>query len=97
MSDETMSFMPWTNDFSTGLYLVGIEVYEDAIVPKGWTKWILPARKYLVVEVNHDNNEGTFRTFISSLLPDLGLKLTGAVCDFIDPVTGQNKLLFPVN
>ena len=28
MSDETMSFMPWTDGFSRGLYLAGIEVYE---------------------------------------------------------------------
>ena len=33
---------------------------------------------------------------ISSLIPELGLKLAGAVCDFTDPATGQNKLFFPV-
>ena len=27
MSDETMSFMPWTNYFTRGYYLAGIEVY----------------------------------------------------------------------
>ena len=29
MSDETLSFLPWTEDFSRGLYLAGVEVYED--------------------------------------------------------------------
>ena len=38
MSDETMSFMPWTDGFSRGLYLAGIEVYEDTEVPAGWVK-----------------------------------------------------------
>ena len=33
MSDESMTFMPWTDDFSRGLYLAGIEVYEDTPVP----------------------------------------------------------------
>ena len=32
MSDETLSFMPWTDGFSRGLYLAGVEVYEDAPV-----------------------------------------------------------------
>jgi hypothetical protein len=31
-----------------------------------------------------------------SLIPELGMKLAGAVCDFTEPATGQNKLFFPV-
>ena len=42
MSDETMSFLPWTDDFSRGLYLAGVEVYEDTPVPDGWVKWVMP-------------------------------------------------------
>ena len=96
MSDETMSFMPWTDDFSRGLYLAGIEVYEDTPVPDGWVKWVMPARKYLVTEVTPESYGGTFRNVIDSLIPELGLKLAGAVCDFTEPATGQNKLFFPV-
>ena len=29
MSDETMSFLPWTDGFTRGFYLAGVEVYED--------------------------------------------------------------------
>ena len=29
-------------------------------------------------------------------IPELGKKLAGAVCDFTEPATGQNKLFFPV-
>ena len=96
MSDETMSFLPWTDDFSRGLYLAGIEVYEDTPVPDGWVKWVLPARKYLVTEVNPERYGETFETVINSLIPELGMKLAGAVCDFTEPATGQNKLFFPV-
>ena len=96
MSDETMSFMPWTDGFSRGLYLAGVEVYEDTPVPDGWVKWVMPARKYLVTEVHPESYGETFETVINSLIPELGLKLTGAVCDFTEPATGQNKLLFPV-
>ena len=96
MSDETMSFMPWTDGFSRGLYLAGVEAYEDAPVPDGWTKWVMPARRYLVTEVTSESYKETFRNVIDTLIPDLGMKLAGAVCDFTDPSNGQNKLLFPV-
>ena len=96
MSDETMSFMPWTDDFSRGFYLAGVEVYEDTPVPEGWVKWVMPARKYLVTEVAPDNYEETFRNVINRLIPELGMKLVGAVCDFTEPATGQNKLFFPI-
>ena len=96
MSDETMSFMPWTDNFSRGLYLAGIEVYEDTTVPNGWVKWIMPARKYLVTEVNPDNYGETFEKVLAELIPELGMKLAGAVCDFTEPAKGQSKLFFPV-
>ena len=96
MSDETMSFLPWTEGFTRGLYLAGVEVYEDAPVPPGWTKWVMPARKYLVTEVTPDSYRETFSDVTGRLIPLLGLTLAGAVCDFTEPGTGQNKLFFPV-
>ena len=96
MSDETMSFMPWTDDFSRGLYLAGIEVYEDTPVPEGWVKWVMPARKYLVTEIHTENYGEIFGYVIKSLIPELGMKLAGAVCDFTEPASGQNKLFFSV-
>ena len=96
MSDETLSFLPWTDDFSRGSYLAGIEVYEDTPVPDGWAKWVMPARKYLVTEVTPESSGEIFRHVINDLIPGLGMKLAGAVCDFTEPATGQNKLFFPV-
>ncbi|MBQ3295730.1 MAG: GyrI-like domain-containing protein [Erysipelotrichaceae bacterium] len=96
MSDESMSFMSWTDDFSRGMYLAGIEVNEDTAVPDGWVKWVMPARKYLVTEVTPESYKETFETVINSLIPELGMKLAGAVCDFTETSTGQNKLFFPV-
>ena len=96
MSDETMSFLPWTDGFTRGFYLAGVEVYEDTPVPAGWIKWVMPARKYLAIEVEPDSYEETFKNIIGRLIPELGMKLAGAVCDFTEPATGQNKLFFPV-
>ena len=96
MSDETLSFLPWTDDFTKGLYLAGLEVYEDTPVPDGWAKWVMPARRYIVTDAAPERYAETFRYVIDSLIPQLGMKLAGAVCDFTEPATGQNKLFFPV-
>ena len=96
MSDETRSYLPWTDDFSRGLYLAGVEAYEDTAAPAGWVRWVMPARKYLVTEVDPDHYEESFRTVIDRLIPELGIKLAGAVCDYTEPATGRNKLFFPV-
>lgn len=96
MSDETMSFLPWTEEFSTGFYLAGIEVYADAQPPEGWTKWILPARGYLVTPVQPEEYMEKFSRVLRHTIPENGLRLTGAVCDFVEPATGAKKLFFPV-
>ena len=96
MSDEAMTFMPWKDGFTRGLYLAGIEVYKDTTAPDGWVKWVMPARKYIVTDVAPETYGETFRDVINSLIPGLGMKLAGAVCDFTEPATGQNKLFFPV-
>ena len=56
----------------------------------------MPARKYLVTEVDPENYGEIFGYVIKALIPELGMKLAGAVCDFTEPATGQNKLFFPV-
>ena len=96
MSDETMSFLPWTNNFSCGYYLAGVEVDSDKEVPVGWKKWILPARKYLIIDVQAENYTETFSNVIQQSIPEMQLKLCGAACDFTDVATGKNKLFFPV-
>lgn len=96
MSDESRSFLPWTEQFTRGLYLAGIETYEDAVPPEGWTKWILPARRYLVVDVEPENYQDVFEEVIQVVIPENEMKLSGAVCDFTDPFTGKNQLFFPI-
>lgn len=97
MSDETMSFMPWTNNFSRGYYLAGIEVNRDVEAPEGWYKWVMPARQYLIVDVEMCSYMETFSEALQKIIPEMNLKLSGAVCDFTEPKTGKNKLFFPVS
>ena len=94
MSDETMSFLSWTDDFSRGLYLAGLEVYEDTAVPDGWVKWVMPARKYLVTEVQPETNERISEYVIRSLIPEPGMKMAGAVCDLLNRQPGRISCSF---
>ena len=95
MSDEAMTFAPWTEDFSRGYYLAGLQVSPDARAPEGWRKWVLPARKYLVVPVTPQVYGAVFAQVLQKELPERGLSLAGAVCDFTCPATGENFLFFP--
>ncbi len=96
MSDETMSYLPWKENFTRGYYLAGLEVYSDTTVPFGWAKWIMPPRTYLKVQIELDHYSNDFEHVITTLLPEMKLKLSGAVCEYTEPETGKNYLLFPV-
>ncbi|MBO2517456.1 MAG: AraC family transcriptional regulator [Clostridiales bacterium] len=96
MSDESRAFMPWTENFQRGLYLAGVEVYKDAAAPEGWTRWVMPARKYLAVEVTPGQYGEIFSEVLAKTLPEMGYALAGAVCDHTKPATGQDYLFFPV-
>ena len=96
MSDESRPFRPWTHQFTRGLYLAGIEAYAGAIAPEGWAKWVMPARKYIVVDVEPSRYGEIFEEAINNAISEKGMKLAGAVCDYTEPVTGKNKLFFPV-
>ena len=96
MSDKAMRFEPWEDGFTKGLYLAGVEVTEGAQAPEGWTKWVLPARRYLVAEVDPGRYGEVFRETLERTLPENGLALSGAVCDHTEPATGKNELYFPV-
>lgn len=92
MSDFSLNFKPWENDFSQGLYLAGVECEETANPPIGWTKWIVPGFEYIYVE-----NE-TPDTFVKAIhyLKEHSIPLAGAVQDFNCPETGKGYLFLPI-
>lgn len=92
MSDETRSFLPWTDGFSRGLYLAGVECPVDADVPDGWTKWVVPGYEYLAIE---NRRADTFSRMVDYFREN-GVKLVGAVQEFTDPKTQQEYLYFPI-
>ena len=91
MSDISRSFKPWEDDFSKGLYLAGVECFDDAKAPDGWTKWTIPGYEYIVVENHEEVFEETIRK-----INEKGIALVGAVHDYTDPATGKDYLYFPI-
>ena len=91
MSDFSRSFQPWEG-FQKGLYLAGVECNEDAKVPDGWTKWVIPGYEYIYVERENDN---TFSEVIQYMKGN-GIALAGTVHDFTCPQTGKGYIFFPI-
>lgn len=93
MSDFSRSFKPWSDNFTKGLYLAGIECDDEAKTPMGWTKWTIPSYEYIYVEVEDKN---TFQKTIDYLNAN-NIELVGAVHDFTCPKNGKNYMFFPIN
>ena len=91
MSDFSRSFQLW-EDFERGLYLAGVECYDDAEAPDGWTKWVIPGYEYLYAVCEE---EDTFSKVIA-YMEENDISLAGAVHDFTCPQTGENYMFFPI-
>ena len=93
MSDFNHSFKAWEDNFSKGLYLAGVEVNDEAVPPKGWTKWVIPGYEYIYVKCDGPD------TFVRTIeyLKDNNLDLVGTVNDFNCPEeNGQGYMFFPI-
>ena len=92
MSDMSRAFMPWSDGFTKGLYLAGVECKDDTEAPAGWVKWTVPAYEYIKVLCDGGN---IFAETLAYLERE-GLSLAGAVHDFTDPASGLNYMFFPI-
>ena len=90
MTDFTRSFKPW-EDFSKGLYLAGAECVDEAVPPRGWTKWTVPSFEYLCF----DREEFSFSQAMEHVKEN-GFSMAGAVHDFTDPRTGKGYIYVPI-
>lgn len=92
MSRSDMSFLPWEDDFTRGLYMAGVEAEENAVAPEGWKKWIVPGFECLKVK---SEGADTFRKTLG-WMKENGIELVAAVQEYIDPATQESYMLFPV-
>lgn len=84
MSDMSMSFRPWEENFTRGRYLAGVEVSPCAEAPEGWAKWVSPAYEYIVAP---NDSPDAFPRAIEYIARE-GLTLAGAAYDRIVPGKG---------
>jgi len=93
MNDATESNKRWGDN--GGKYMAGCEADVEAVVPKGWTKWIIPAQTYLVAACRMDHTYG--ETF-AKVTNDPSVKIIGAIHErYPDPADpGAVELYFPV-
>ena len=92
MTDFSRTFLPWEDGFRKGLYLAGVECWDDTEPPEGWVKWVIPGFEYICVECVHDT---VFPEMIA-YLQENNIPLSGAVHDFTCPQTGRNYMFFPI-
>ena len=76
--------------FSKGLYLAGVECWDDAEPPDGWVKWTVSGFEYLRVVCGRD---AVFPDMIIYLQAH-GVTLGGAVYDFTCPAAGSTICIF---
>lgn len=101
MSDDIpeKSFVPWNYHYKTGYYFSTIEasrVPKSALLSKKWIKTIVPKGKYVVSEEIEKNYDQVFMKYINTIIPEMGYRLSGGVCEYIDAATGKIRLYFPV-
>lgn len=95
MSDIDETFLPWNWQ---GKYMAGIEVNEDIEAPQGWTKWILPAFRYLSVKCNQENYRDVLDYMLNDYIPNHRYNLVGATQEYYNPSYNDDSLdlLFPI-
>jgi predicted transcriptional regulator YdeE len=95
MSDVDERFERWQEE---GKYLAGCEVTDDAVAPKGWVKWIIPAFKYAVVKCTQDTYKDAFGYMLKDYLPQHEYHIVGAIHEYYDPkdTHGELSLYFPI-
>lgn len=76
MSHPQRNFAPWAEE---GLYLAGCETAPQAGFAQGWTRWDVPAARYIAVRLEAQNYAEVFGYMTGHYLPEHGYSLVGAV------------------
>lgn len=93
------SFAPWGGQLRCGRYLAAVAVGKTSDIKLPDSKWDfkkIPAGKFVVSEEIDGNWNDVFVRYVGTVLPEMGYRLNGAVCEFRDAKTGKIKLYFPV-
>lgn len=92
MNDSNENNKIWSD---TGKYMAGCEADITAVVPNGWTKWIIPAQTYLVASATPERYGEVFR----EVMNNKGIIVVGSVHEYY-PVPANPSIMelwFPVS
>lgn len=95
MSDPDNLFKPWN---TRGKYLAGCEAVPGKETPAGWTRWHIPAFRYLVCQCSGKEYGEAFRYVLKEYMPENQLSLAGAVHEFYPEPGNEDRLClyFPI-
>ncbi|WP_340003715.1 AraC family transcriptional regulator [Paenibacillus sp. FSL K6-0276] len=95
MSDLSGNFERWKEG---GKYLAEYEVTDDSLPPNGWTKWTIPAFKYVVSKCTQESYQDVLKHMLSNYVPKNNYVISGAIQEFYNPKdsSGELYLYFPV-
>ena len=91
MNDEVESNKRWGD---VGKYMASGEVDIDTPVPEGWTKWVIPAQTYLVVQCTSEEYGGIFHAITN----DPAIQIVATVHERYPEPENPNlvELYFPI-
>ncbi len=91
MNDVDESNKRWSE---SGKYMAGYEADKDANPPEGWTKWIIPAQTYMIVECTME----TYGEVFGKITNDPNIKIVGTVHERYPQPANPNivELYFPI-
>lgn len=98
MSDDlpVNGLTPWKHHYKTGYYMAGLKANLLPRPPMAWTKWTIPAATCAVANVGPDNYDEVFYEYVNRIIPEMGMKIDGAVCECFVPGDDKMTLFFPV-
>lgn len=94
-------FTPWRRYYKSGYYFAAVETVaagdaEQALPSGDWKETIIPEGEFVVSEAVEEPYDAVFMEYVRTILPEMGYRLSGGVCEYIDAASGGLRLYFPV-
>ena len=91
MNDIAETNKRWS---ARGKYMAGCEAAPDSIAPDTWSKWIIPAQTYLIVECSM----GEYGSVFNAISNDADIQITGTVHEHYPNLSDPEnlELWFPI-
>lgn len=92
-------FSPWRCYYTCGYYFAAVEADPEcdvALPSHDWKETLIPRGYYVSCPVTEETYDMLFKEYVNTVIPEMGYRLDGAVCEFFDAEAGGITLYFPV-